>query len=57
MIGFADVAVLGDGSQASSGSNADEEGNEPRTEVSWEVAGVAVRDTAPFTTIRPINSR
>ncbi len=26
-------------------------------EVSWQTAGVCVRDTAPFTMIRPINSR
>lgn len=28
-----------------------------KTSISWDMAGVAIRDTAPFTTIRPVNNR
>lgn len=58
--------LVSDGSESrskSGGSNEEssernaKEARGTRMEVVWEMAGVAVRDTAPFTTIRPVNNR
>lgn len=53
---------LGSGSRKSGESSvvisqAEKEEPASRIEVSWETAGVCVRDTAPFTMIRPVNNR
>ena len=52
--------TVGSGSRKSGESSAvvsQAEKSESRIEISWKTAGVCVRDTAPFTMIRPVNSR
>lgn len=60
--------VVGSGSQksdessssvaaASQAEKSEKSGSTSRIEVSWKTAGVCVRDTAPLTMIRPVNSR
>lgn len=52
------LKIPGTGSRASNdGMEEEPRVGQAKAMISWEMTGVAVRDTAPFTTIRPVNNR